>query len=56
MIRKTSSFLLFLLCCLTSRAQQIYDLPLSKPVTNDTEQVTGEGVFGLQRSFKKAGV
>ena len=44
MIRKTSSFLLFLLCCLTSRAQQIYDLPLSKPVTNDTEQVTGEGV------------
>ena len=44
MIRKTSSFILFLLCCLTSRAQQIYDLPLSKPVTNDTEQVTGEGV------------
>ena len=44
MIRKTSSFILFLLCCLTSWAQQIYDLPLSKPVTNDTEQVTCEGV------------
>ncbi len=43
MIRKTYSFILFLFCSLTTWAQQTYDLPLAKPVTTDTEKVTGEG-------------
>ncbi len=43
MIRKTYSFILFLFCNLTTWAQQTYDLPLAKPVTTDTEKVTGEG-------------
>ena len=36
MIRKTYSFILFLFCNLTTWAQQTYDLPLAKPVNNDT--------------------
>ena len=43
MTRKSLSILFFLLCSLITWAQQTYDLPLTKLVTNDTEKVTGEG-------------
>ncbi len=43
MTRKSLSILFFLLCSVNIGAQQTYDLPLAKPVTNDTEKVTGEG-------------
>ena len=43
MTHKSLSILFFLLCSVNMGAQQIYDLPLSKPVTTDTEKVTGEG-------------
>lgn len=43
MTHKSFSILFFLLCSVNMGAQQTYDLPLAKPVTTDTEKVTGEG-------------
>ncbi len=43
MTHKSLSILFFLLCSVNMGAQQTYDLPLAKPVTTDTEKVTGEG-------------
>ena len=44
MTHKSLSILFFLLCSVNMGAQLTYDLPLAKPVTTDTEKVTGEGV------------